>query len=90
MMIMRFELDTEVNALYIYLRGPIPDGVVAQTIELRDGVNLDLDAEGRTLGLEFVDAGDFYRFLEDRGGDLDIPERIEDPEHFHLAEQPAR
>lgn len=84
-MIMRFELDTEVNALYIYLRGEIPDGGVAQTIELREGVNLDLDAEGYTLGLEFVEAGDFYQFLQDRGGGLDIPECIEDPSSFYLS-----
>lgn len=70
---MRFELDTEVNALYIYFRD-IPAGGVARTIELEDGVNLDVDDQGRTLGLEFVEADDFHRFLEDRGGHLDIPE----------------
>lgn len=82
---MRFELDTEVNALYIYLRGDIPDGGVARTVELGEGVNLDLDAEGRTLGIEFVDAGDLYRFLQDHGGSLDIPDRIEDPANFRLS-----
>jgi uncharacterized protein YuzE len=74
---MRFELDTEVNALYIYFR-EIPAGSVARTIELQEGINLDVDAEGRILGLEFVDADDFHRYLAEHGGTLDIPERIED------------
>jgi uncharacterized protein YuzE len=74
---MRFELDTEVNALYIYFREILPGGV-AHTIELEEGINLDLDAEDRILGMEFVEAGDFYTYLEARGGELDIPERVED------------
>lgn len=77
-MSLRFEHDTEVNALYIYLRGEIPAGGVARTIELEEGVNLDVDDQGRTLGLEFVDAEYFYPFLDNRGGELDIPERVED------------
>lgn len=81
---MRFELDTEVNALYIYFR-EIGEGEVARTLEVAEGVNLDLDKDGNTLGLEFVEASDFYRFLEARGGGLSIPDRIEDPEHFHLS-----
>lgn len=81
---MRFELDTEVNALYIYFR-EIPAGGVARTVELEDGVNLDIDREGRTLGLEFVDAGDFYKFLQDHDGELDIPERAEDIKGLSLA-----
>lgn len=82
---MKFELDTEVNALYIYFRGEIPAGGVAQTIELREGVNLDIDREGYTLGLEFVEASDFHEFLSERGGSLAIPERIEDPASFQLS-----
>lgn len=76
---MRFELDTEANALYIYLRGEsIPAGGVARTIELQEGINLDVDAEGWILGIEFVYADDFHRYLAERGGELDIPERAED------------
>ncbi|CAN5869208.1 hypothetical protein BH23ACT11_BH23ACT11_13300 [soil metagenome] len=76
---MRFELDTEVNALYIYFRSEaIPPGAVARTIELEEGVNLDVDVDGRILGMEFVDAGDFYTYLEGCGGELDIPDRVED------------
>jgi uncharacterized protein YuzE len=76
---MRFELDSEVNALYIYLRdGEIPAGGVARTIEVEDGINLDIDSEGFVLGMEFIDADDFPRFLERRNGRLDVPEREED------------
>lgn len=74
---MRFELDTEVNALYIYFR-EIPAGGVARTIELDEGVNLDVDAEEKVLGMEFVEAADFYRYLANHGGELDIPESAED------------
>lgn len=77
-MSLRFEHDAEVNALYIYLRGKIPAGGVARTIELEKGVNLDVDDQGRTLGLEFVGAEYFYPFLDSRGGELDIPEHVGD------------
>jgi uncharacterized protein YuzE len=80
---MRFELDSEVNALYIYFR-EIPDGAVAQTVELEEGVNLDIDSGGRILGLEFVNADDFPQFLAGHGGELDIPERAEDLKGFSL------
>ncbi len=83
---MRFELDSEVNALYIYLRGEaIPDGGVARTIEIEEGVNLDIDSGGFVLGMEFIDADDFPRFIERHGGGLDIPERVEDIKGFSLA-----
>jgi uncharacterized protein YuzE len=81
---MRFELDSEVNALYIYFRD-IGPGEVARTVELEDGVNLDIDSEGRIRGLEFVDADDFPGFLAEHGGELDIPERAEDLKGFSLA-----
>jgi uncharacterized protein YuzE len=81
---MRFEYDSEVNALYIYFREIKPGGV-ARTIELEEGVNLDVDPGGLVLGIEFVDADDFPRFIERRGGGLDIPERAEDLKGFSLA-----
>jgi uncharacterized protein YuzE len=81
---LRLEHDAEVNALYIYLRD-IPDGAVARTIELEDGLNLDVDEEGNTLGIEVVDADDFYRLIDRLGGELDIPLKIEDVRDFALA-----
>lgn len=86
---MRFELDTEVNALYIYFR-EIGPGEVDRTVELEGGVNLDIDAEERTLGLEFVDADDLRRFPAEHGGELDIPDKAEDLKGFNLAHSSSR
>jgi uncharacterized protein YuzE len=75
---MRFEYDKEANALYIYLRGKIPEGGAARTLELAPGVCLDTDRAGRILGVEFLDFADFRGFLERNGGRVDIPAHIED------------
>jgi uncharacterized protein YuzE len=77
---MRFEYDKEANALYIYLRGKIPEGGVACTVELEPGVYLDADRAGRILGVEFLDFADFRVFLERNGGQVDIPEHVRDLE----------
>jgi uncharacterized protein YuzE len=73
---MKFEYDKEANALYIYLRGKIPAGGVARTVELAPGVYLDADGAGRILGVEFLDFGDFRVFLERNGGKVDIPAHV--------------
>jgi uncharacterized protein YuzE len=82
--IMRFEYDKEANALYIYLRGKIPEGGVARTVELEPGVYLDADGAGRILGVEFLDFADFRGFLERNGGKVDIPEHVRDLEASKL------
>ena len=81
---MRFEYDKEANALYIYLRGKIPEGGVAHTVELEPGVYLDADRAGRILGVEFLKLGNFRGFLERNGGKVDIPEHIRDLEASKL------
>jgi len=73
---MRFEYDKEANALYIYLRGKIPEGGVVCTVELEPGVYLDADRAGRILGVEFLDFADFRVFLDRNGGRVDIPAHI--------------
>jgi uncharacterized protein YuzE len=75
---MRFEYDKEANALYIYLRGKIPQGGAARTVELEPGVYLDADSAGRILGVEFLNFADFRGFLDRNGGRVDIPEHIRD------------
>lgn len=70
---MRIEHDTETNAVYVYLRGEIPHGGVAHTVELEEDVYLDTDREGRPLGLEFIDLRDFLDFLERHDGRIEIP-----------------
>ncbi len=52
---MKIEYDKDVDTAFIYFKD-IEEGEVAQTISLNDSVNIDLDNEGRTLGIEIIDA----------------------------------
>jgi uncharacterized protein YuzE len=56
----RVEYDADANAAYIYLVEEILHGGVARTVSVdpREGmmVNLDLDSDGRMLGIEVLDA----------------------------------
>jgi uncharacterized protein YuzE len=85
---MRFEYDKEANALYIYLRGKIPAGGAACTVELAPGVYLDADRAGRILGVEFLDFAAFQGFLERNGGKVDIPEHVGDIKASKLTRHP--
>jgi uncharacterized protein YuzE len=53
---MKIEYDREVDALYIYLQ----QKEVAKTVELTDGVNIDLDERGKLIGIEIIDATQEY------------------------------
>lgn len=74
---MRFEFDTEADALYIQIR----EGSVARTIELSDGVYADLDSGDRPLGLEFIALAAFDEWMR-RHGTLNIPDRVENRDSF--------
>lgn len=52
---MKITLDKEADAAYIYFK-EISEGEVEKTISLNDSINIDLDKEGRTLGIEILDA----------------------------------
>ncbi len=52
---MKIEYDKEADAAYIYFK-EIANGEVVQTISLNDSVNIDLDKEGKTLGIEILNA----------------------------------
>ena len=52
---MRIEYDKDVDVAYIYFK-EIEEGEVSQTISLNESVNIDLDSEGKTLGIEVLDA----------------------------------
>ena len=52
---MKIEYDKDADAAYIYFK-EIEEGEVVQTISLNESVNIDLDSEGRTLGIEILDA----------------------------------
>lgn len=68
---MRIERDAQHDVLYIELR----EGEAERTVDLDDGVHMDLDDEGRVLGVEFLSLGAFERYLERHNGQVDIPER---------------
>jgi uncharacterized protein YuzE len=52
---MRITYDKDANAAYIYIK-EISPGEVVQTISLNDNLNIDLDSNGKTLGIEILDA----------------------------------
>ncbi|MFI5341564.1 MAG: DUF2283 domain-containing protein [Candidatus Methylomirabilales bacterium] len=51
---MRIEYSKEEDALYIHLR----EAPVAESRDIAEGVTVDLDASGRIVGLEILDASD--------------------------------
>ncbi|MGA1864760.1 MAG: DUF2283 domain-containing protein [bacterium] len=53
---MKIEYDREVDALYIRIQ----EKEVYRTKELEEGVNLDIDEEGKIIGLEIVGALERY------------------------------
>ena len=52
---MKVDFDREADSAYIYFKEIIP-GEVVQTISLNDSINVDLDSEGKTLGIEILEA----------------------------------
>ncbi len=63
---MRITYDPEVDALYILFR----QGLAADSRDVVEGVTVDLDAEGRIIGLEVLDASD--RLGEEALGGVDF------------------
>ena len=57
---MRIEYDREVDALYVRLQ----EKYVARTIEIEEGLNLDLDENGKLIGLEVLDATEKYSLAD--------------------------
>jgi uncharacterized protein YuzE len=52
---MKSTYDPEVDAFYLYFGS----SAVSESIEVRPGIVLDFDAEGRLLGIEVLDASKF-------------------------------
>jgi uncharacterized protein YuzE len=69
---MEFQLDRDVNALYIKLG----TGTVARTIELTDSIYVDMDAADAPIGLEFTNADEFIPFLRSNADIADIPPQV--------------
>ena len=57
---MKIEYDGEIDALYIRLQ----EKYVAKTIEIEEGLNIDLDENGRLIGLEILDATERYSLAD--------------------------
>lgn len=73
---MRIEYDHEADAVYV----DVTSGTQARTVEVEpESIYVDLDAEGRTLGIEFLSLDAFRTYIEKHGG-LDIPERFTGPQ----------
>jgi uncharacterized protein YuzE len=66
---LRIRYDAEAEAMYVR----VSDGAVADTVEIAEMVYVDVDAEGRPLGIEFVVASDFLAFLTRNGGEFVLP-----------------
>ena len=57
---MKIEYDKEVDAIYIRIQ----EKEVAHTKEIEGGINLDLDNEGKIIGLEIIGATERYNLKD--------------------------
>jgi uncharacterized protein YuzE len=57
---MKIEYDKEVDALYVRLQ----EKYVVRTVQIEEGLNLDLDEEGKLIGLEVLDATQRYSLAD--------------------------
>jgi len=57
---MRIEYDSEIDALYIRMQ----EKYVDRTVEIAEGLNLDLDETGKLIGLEVLDATERYSLAD--------------------------
>lgn len=71
---MKMTYDREANAIYLYLTST----KIAHTQPINENVNLDIDAEGRVVGIELLRVGSWINEpeqIELRG----ILEKVEKP-----------
>ena len=57
---MKIEYDNEIDALYIRLQQKYVD----RTVEIEEGLNIDLDKSGKMIGLEVLDAAARYSLAD--------------------------
>jgi len=57
---MRIEYDSEIDALYIRMQ----EKYVDKTVEIEEGLNLDLDENGKLIGLEVLDVTERYSLTD--------------------------
>jgi uncharacterized protein YuzE len=57
---MRIEYDSDIDALYIRMQ----EKYVDRTVEIEEGLNLDLDKNGKLIGLEVLDVTERYSLAD--------------------------
>jgi len=57
---MKIEYDNEIDALYIRLQ----EKHVDRTLEIEEDLNIDLDASGKMIGLEVLNAAESYSLAD--------------------------
>ena len=67
---MTIEFDSSLGVLYLRVR----PGEVADTLEYAEDIYVDVDADGRVLGAEFLHADRFFALLAEHQGVFEIPE----------------
>lgn len=72
---LRMRYDADVDALYLQWR----DEEVADTLEIEELVYLDVDKEGHTIGIEFVNGSDFLAFLQRHDGRFSVSAQENSP-----------
>ncbi len=89
---MNLKKDGVTGSLYLRYRegvirdpGCLPEGLVEESLELDEGVYMDLDKDGFVIGIEFLSLEEFGAFLDKHPDGVDIPDRVEDPAHFRLS-----
>lgn len=53
---MKIEIDSDIDAAYVYMGNEIVNGDVAKTIEVNSDIILDFDINGKLLGIEVLNA----------------------------------
>ena len=78
---MNIKMDPETGVLYLRLKGKAgTPGLVDHTVEVEEGAYLDLDAEMKPVGMEFLSVEDFEAFLEKYPEGIEIPNPTDAPE----------
>jgi uncharacterized protein YuzE len=77
----KLRYDPESGALYARFK----EGTIEETVQHADGVYLDIDAEGRVLGAEFLTLKELAEAVSAESGGWELPERIEDPNAYEAA-----
>ncbi len=78
---MRLRYDPESGALYVLIK----EGTIEETVQHADGVYLDVDAEGRVVGAEFLTLKELAEAITAEGGKWELPDRIENPDSYEAS-----